>query len=118
MQEHLSLKKYIIDIVVESTAPAEPLRDGEERQRSKRRAKKIKARMHSRYLNILRQHKRKTASVGSVLCKFEDDLYPSPPKKVCSYLLSEQLENNTDEPNLLPLSLIEKERIDGALPPC
>ncbi|XP_036133868.1 S phase cyclin A-associated protein in the endoplasmic reticulum isoform X2 [Molossus molossus] len=46
--EHLSLKKYIIDIVVESTAPAEPLRDGEERQRSKRKAKKIKARMNSR----------------------------------------------------------------------
>lgn len=43
------MKKYIIDIVVESTAPAEPLRDGEERQRSKRKAKKIKARMNSRY---------------------------------------------------------------------
>lgn len=46
--EHLSLKKYIIDIVVESTAPPEPLRDGEERQKSRKKAKKIKARMNSR----------------------------------------------------------------------
>ncbi|XP_064238991.1 S phase cyclin A-associated protein in the endoplasmic reticulum isoform X7 [Aotus nancymaae] len=46
--EHLSLKKYIIDIVVESTAPAEALKDGEERQKNKKKAKKIKARMNSR----------------------------------------------------------------------
>lgn len=48
-QEHLSLKKYITDIVVESVAPPESLNDGEERQRSKKKAKKIKARMNSRY---------------------------------------------------------------------
>lgn len=46
--EHLSLKKYIIDIVVESPAPPEPLKDGEERQKNKKKAKKIKARMSSR----------------------------------------------------------------------
>nr|XP_034968066.1 S phase cyclin A-associated protein in the endoplasmic reticulum isoform X4 [Zootoca vivipara] len=46
--EHLSLKKYIVDIVVESSIPAEPLKDGEERQKSKRKAKKLKARMNSR----------------------------------------------------------------------
>ncbi|XP_073068331.1 S phase cyclin A-associated protein in the endoplasmic reticulum isoform X5 [Manis javanica] len=46
--EHLSLKKYITDIVVESVAPPESLNDGEERQRSKKKAKKIKARMNSR----------------------------------------------------------------------
>lgn len=46
--EHLSLKKYIIDIVVESTPPPEPLKDGEERQKNKKKAKKIKARMNSR----------------------------------------------------------------------
>ncbi|XP_039714265.1 S phase cyclin A-associated protein in the endoplasmic reticulum [Pteropus medius] len=46
--EHLSLKKYIIDIVIESTAPSEPSKDGEERQRNKKKAKKIKARMNSR----------------------------------------------------------------------
>uniref|UniRef100_A0A2K6KCV5 U1-type domain-containing protein n=1 Tax=Rhinopithecus bieti TaxID=61621 RepID=A0A2K6KCV5_RHIBE len=46
--EHLSLKKYIIDIVVESTAPAETLKDGEERQKNKKKAKKIKARMNFR----------------------------------------------------------------------
>uniref|UniRef100_A0A8C9DGZ0 S-phase cyclin A associated protein in the ER n=1 Tax=Prolemur simus TaxID=1328070 RepID=A0A8C9DGZ0_PROSS len=48
--EHLSLKKYIIDIVVESAAPPEPSKDGEERQKNKKKAKKIKARMNSRYL--------------------------------------------------------------------
>ncbi|XP_060257701.1 S phase cyclin A-associated protein in the endoplasmic reticulum isoform X5 [Ovis aries] len=46
--EHLSLKKYVIDIVVESTAPPEPLKDGEERQKNKKKAKKIKARMNFR----------------------------------------------------------------------
>ncbi|XP_012594819.1 S phase cyclin A-associated protein in the endoplasmic reticulum isoform X3 [Microcebus murinus] len=46
--EHLSLKKYVIDIVVESAAPPEPLKDGEERQKNKRKAKKIKARMNFR----------------------------------------------------------------------
>lgn len=49
LQEHLSLKKYIIDIVVESVALPEPLKDGEERQKNKKKAKKIKARMNSRY---------------------------------------------------------------------
>uniref|UniRef100_A0A8D1NCR6 U1-type domain-containing protein n=1 Tax=Sus scrofa TaxID=9823 RepID=A0A8D1NCR6_PIG len=47
--EHLSLKKYIIDIVVESAAPPEPSKDGEERQKNKKKAKKIKARMNFRY---------------------------------------------------------------------
>ncbi|XP_058521254.1 S phase cyclin A-associated protein in the endoplasmic reticulum [Ochotona princeps] len=46
--EHLSLKKYIVDIVVESAAPPEPLKDGEERQKNRKKAKKIKARMNSR----------------------------------------------------------------------
>nr|XP_054369892.1 S phase cyclin A-associated protein in the endoplasmic reticulum [Mirounga angustirostris] len=50
--EHLSLKKYIIDIVVESAALPEPLKDGEERQKNKKKAKKIKARMNSRYHKI------------------------------------------------------------------
>lgn len=49
LQEHLSLKKYIVDIVVESAAPPEPLKDGEERQKNRKKAKKIKARMNSRY---------------------------------------------------------------------
>ncbi|CAH6869039.1 Scaper [Phodopus roborovskii] len=46
--EHLSLKKYVVDIVIESTAPPEPVKDGEERQKNKKKAKKIKARMNSR----------------------------------------------------------------------
>uniref|UniRef100_A0A8C3VCP6 S-phase cyclin A associated protein in the ER n=1 Tax=Catharus ustulatus TaxID=91951 RepID=A0A8C3VCP6_CATUS len=47
-QEHLSLKKYIVDIVVESSVPVEPLKDGEEKQKIKKKAKKLKARMNSR----------------------------------------------------------------------
>ncbi|KAM9125259.1 S phase cyclin A-associated protein in the endoplasmic reticulum isoform 2-T2 [Pangshura tecta] len=46
--EHLSLKKYIVDIVIESSVPVEPLKDGEEKQKSKKKAKKLKARMNSR----------------------------------------------------------------------
>nr|BAC33445.1 unnamed protein product [Mus musculus] len=47
-QEHLSLKKYVVDIVIESAAPPEPVKDGEERQKNKKKAKKIKARMNIR----------------------------------------------------------------------
>ncbi|XP_040562914.2 S phase cyclin A-associated protein in the endoplasmic reticulum isoform X5 [Gallus gallus] len=46
--EHLSLKKYIVDIVVETSVPVEPLKDGEEKQKTKKKAKKLKARMNSR----------------------------------------------------------------------
>ncbi|KGL94662.1 S phase cyclin A-associated protein in the endoplasmic reticulum, partial [Charadrius vociferus] len=46
--EHLSLKKYIVDIVTESSVPVEPLKDGEEKQKTKKKAKKLKARMNSR----------------------------------------------------------------------
>uniref|UniRef100_A0A7M4ELJ8 S-phase cyclin A associated protein in the ER n=1 Tax=Crocodylus porosus TaxID=8502 RepID=A0A7M4ELJ8_CROPO len=46
--EHLSLKKYIVDIVVENSVPTEPLKDGEEKQKTKKKAKKLKARMNSR----------------------------------------------------------------------
>uniref|UniRef100_A0A8V5GP36 Uncharacterized protein n=1 Tax=Melopsittacus undulatus TaxID=13146 RepID=A0A8V5GP36_MELUD len=46
--EHLSLKKYIVDIVIESSVPVEPLKDGEEKQKTKKKAKKLKARMNSR----------------------------------------------------------------------
>ncbi|XP_078541362.1 S phase cyclin A-associated protein in the endoplasmic reticulum [Lissotriton helveticus] len=46
--EHLSLKKYIVDIVLESPAPPEPPKDSDERQKAKKRVKKLKARMNSR----------------------------------------------------------------------
>ncbi|KGL75304.1 S phase cyclin A-associated protein in the endoplasmic reticulum, partial [Tinamus guttatus] len=46
--EHLSLKKYIVDIVVESSVPVESSKDGEEKQKTKKKAKKLKARMNSR----------------------------------------------------------------------
>uniref|UniRef100_A0A8D0HF02 S-phase cyclin A associated protein in the ER n=1 Tax=Sphenodon punctatus TaxID=8508 RepID=A0A8D0HF02_SPHPU len=46
--EHLSLKKYIVDTVVESAVPVEPVKYGEERQKTKKKAKKLKARMNSR----------------------------------------------------------------------
>ncbi|NXN92808.1 SCAPE protein, partial [Rhinopomastus cyanomelas] len=46
--EHLSLKKYIVDIVIESSVPVEPSKEGEEKQKTKKKAKKLKARMNSR----------------------------------------------------------------------
>lgn len=41
--EHLSLKKYIVDVVTESSAPSEPLKDGDDRQKNKKKAKKDKS---------------------------------------------------------------------------
>ncbi|XP_072258129.1 S phase cyclin A-associated protein in the endoplasmic reticulum isoform X1 [Pyxicephalus adspersus] len=46
--EHLSLKKYIVDILVETLAPVEPVKEVEEKQKNKRKAKKLKTRMNSR----------------------------------------------------------------------
>ncbi|XP_072484738.1 S phase cyclin A-associated protein in the endoplasmic reticulum isoform X1 [Notamacropus eugenii] len=46
--EHLSLKKYIVDVMVESSTPTEPVKDGDDRQKNKKKAKKLKARMNSR----------------------------------------------------------------------
>ncbi|XP_075064526.1 S phase cyclin A-associated protein in the endoplasmic reticulum isoform X2 [Mixophyes fleayi] len=46
--EHLSLKKYIVDILVETTFPVEPVKDVEEKQKNKKKAKKLKTRMNNR----------------------------------------------------------------------
>ncbi|XP_056595881.1 S phase cyclin A-associated protein in the endoplasmic reticulum isoform X3 [Triplophysa dalaica] len=46
--EHLSLKKYIVDIVTDSSVPADNAREGEERQKARKKAKKLRARMNSR----------------------------------------------------------------------
>ncbi|CAH2273177.1 Hypothetical predicted protein [Pelobates cultripes] len=46
--EHLSLKKYIVDILVETVAPVELVKDGEDKQKNKKKAKKLKARLNSR----------------------------------------------------------------------
>uniref|UniRef100_A0A671XTR6 S-phase cyclin A-associated protein in the ER n=1 Tax=Sparus aurata TaxID=8175 RepID=A0A671XTR6_SPAAU len=47
-QEHLSLKKYIVDIVTDSSVSSEGMKDGEERQKARKKAKKLRARMNSR----------------------------------------------------------------------
>ncbi|XP_037109118.1 S phase cyclin A-associated protein in the endoplasmic reticulum isoform X3 [Syngnathus acus] len=46
--EHLSLKKYIVDIVTDSSVSSESLKDSEERQKARKKAKKLRARMNSR----------------------------------------------------------------------
>ncbi|KAM8974782.1 S phase cyclin A-associated protein in the endoplasmic reticulum isoform 1-T2 [Pelodytes ibericus] len=46
--EHLSLKKYIVDILVETAPPVELVKDGEEKQKHKKKAKKLKTRLNSR----------------------------------------------------------------------
>ncbi|KAJ8344045.1 hypothetical protein SKAU_G00313740 [Synaphobranchus kaupii] len=46
--EHLSLKKYIVDIVTDSTIVVETVKDSEERQKARKKAKKLRARMNSR----------------------------------------------------------------------
>ncbi|XP_041852263.1 S phase cyclin A-associated protein in the endoplasmic reticulum isoform X5 [Melanotaenia boesemani] len=46
--EHLSLKKYIIDVLTDSSVSSESMKDGEERQKARKKAKKLRARMNSR----------------------------------------------------------------------
>ncbi|XP_016097064.1 S phase cyclin A-associated protein in the endoplasmic reticulum [Sinocyclocheilus grahami] len=46
--EHLSQKKYIVDIVTDSSMPSESAKEGEERQKARKKAKKLRARMNSR----------------------------------------------------------------------
>uniref|UniRef100_A0AAV2L0V9 U1-type domain-containing protein n=1 Tax=Knipowitschia caucasica TaxID=637954 RepID=A0AAV2L0V9_KNICA len=46
--EHLSLKKYIVDIVTDSSVSSESPKDTEERQKARKRAKKLRTRMNSR----------------------------------------------------------------------
>ncbi|XP_067291869.1 S phase cyclin A-associated protein in the endoplasmic reticulum isoform X3 [Pseudorasbora parva] len=46
--EHLSQKKYIVDIVTDSSVPSDSAKDGEERQKARKKAKKLRARMNSR----------------------------------------------------------------------
>ncbi|KAM8890807.1 S phase cyclin A-associated protein in the endoplasmic reticulum isoform 5-T5 [Spinachia spinachia] len=46
--EHLSLKKYIVDIVTDSSVSSENMKDGEERQKARKKAKKLRARMNAR----------------------------------------------------------------------
>uniref|UniRef100_A0A3B5BCV4 S-phase cyclin A associated protein in the ER n=1 Tax=Stegastes partitus TaxID=144197 RepID=A0A3B5BCV4_9TELE len=46
--EHLSLKKYIVDILTDSSVSSENMKDGEERQKARKKAKKLRARMNSR----------------------------------------------------------------------
>ncbi|XP_034163235.2 S phase cyclin A-associated protein in the endoplasmic reticulum isoform X3 [Pangasianodon hypophthalmus] len=46
--EHLSLKKYIVDIVTDTTVTPETNQDGEERQKARKKAKKLRGRMNSR----------------------------------------------------------------------
>ncbi|TRY97360.1 hypothetical protein DNTS_033005 [Danionella cerebrum] len=46
--EHLSVKKYIVDITADSSMPSDSAKDGEERQKARKKAKKLRARMNSR----------------------------------------------------------------------
>ncbi|XP_072290661.1 S phase cyclin A-associated protein in the endoplasmic reticulum isoform X2 [Eucyclogobius newberryi] len=46
--EHLSLKKYIVDIMTDISVSCESTKDTEERQKARKKAKKLRARMNSR----------------------------------------------------------------------
>ncbi|CAM9309487.1 unnamed protein product [Lampetra planeri] len=52
--EHLSLKKYIVDIVTDGSVSSESVRDEEERQKARKRAKKLRARMNSRLQRLVK----------------------------------------------------------------
>lgn len=42
------MKKYIYDIVTDSSVSSESVKDGEERLKARKKAKKLRARMNSR----------------------------------------------------------------------
>lgn len=42
------MKKYIVDIATDSSVPPESVKNGEERQKARKKAKKLRARMNSR----------------------------------------------------------------------
>ncbi|XP_024911820.1 S phase cyclin A-associated protein in the endoplasmic reticulum isoform X2 [Cynoglossus semilaevis] len=46
--EHLSLKKYIVDIMTENSVPVDTVNHVEERQKARKKVKKLRARMTSR----------------------------------------------------------------------
>ncbi|KAM9313405.1 S phase cyclin A-associated protein in the endoplasmic reticulum [Gastrophryne carolinensis] len=46
--EHLSLKKYIVDILIETVPLTEPAKEVEDKQKNKKKAKKLKTRMNTR----------------------------------------------------------------------
>ncbi|XP_077451667.1 S phase cyclin A-associated protein in the endoplasmic reticulum isoform X4 [Stigmatopora argus] len=46
--EHLSLKKYVVDIMTDSSVSSESAKDSEERLKARKKAKKLRARMNSR----------------------------------------------------------------------
>uniref|UniRef100_A0A4W4GBH6 U1-type domain-containing protein n=1 Tax=Electrophorus electricus TaxID=8005 RepID=A0A4W4GBH6_ELEEL len=52
--EHLSLKKYIVDVVTDSTLTPESPRDREEKQKARKKAKKLRARMNSRLQRLVK----------------------------------------------------------------
>ncbi|GAA6100320.1 S phase cyclin A-associated protein in the endoplasmic reticulum isoform X3, partial [Tachysurus ichikawai] len=95
--EHLSLKKYIVDIVTDTTLTPETNQDGEERQKARKKAKKLRARMNARttwymcesFMSDKEMESRGTVHLGC-------------------------LQSNTDELNLWPLCVIGEEK---GLPP-
>nr|XP_043882267.1 S phase cyclin A-associated protein in the endoplasmic reticulum isoform X3 [Solea senegalensis] len=46
--EHLSLKKYIVDIMTDNSVTSEPMNHADERQKARKKVKKLRARMNSR----------------------------------------------------------------------
>uniref|UniRef100_A0A8C4NJQ5 S-phase cyclin A associated protein in the ER n=1 Tax=Eptatretus burgeri TaxID=7764 RepID=A0A8C4NJQ5_EPTBU len=48
--EHLSLRKYVVDVLGEPAAPPNLIQKEEDKQKAKRKAKKLRARMNSRTL--------------------------------------------------------------------
>ncbi|KAG7280049.1 hypothetical protein CRUP_030505 [Coryphaenoides rupestris] len=53
--EHLSLKKYIVDIVTDCSVASEgQAKDGEERQKARKRAKKLRTRMNARLQRLVK----------------------------------------------------------------
>ncbi len=124
-QEHLSQKKYIIDIVTDSSVPSDSAKEGEERQKARKKAKKLRARMNSRWCD------HSLLSFFHLCLSLSSSVWLKGGVAACESFMSDtEMESrgdvhpgcphsNTDELNLWPLSVIgeEKVRIDLLAPP-
>ncbi|XP_037306786.2 S phase cyclin A-associated protein in the endoplasmic reticulum isoform X3 [Pungitius pungitius] len=83
--EHLSLKKYIVDIVTDSSVSSENMKDGEERQKARKKAKKIRARMNAR----AKEYEKSTTGTIQAMTQVSDSPYKAKLQRLVKDLLKQ-----------------------------
>uniref|UniRef100_A0AAQ4RNV5 S-phase cyclin A associated protein in the ER n=1 Tax=Gasterosteus aculeatus aculeatus TaxID=481459 RepID=A0AAQ4RNV5_GASAC len=83
--EHLSLKKYIVDIVTDSSVSSENVKDGEERQKARKKAKKLRARMNAR----AKEYEKSTTGTIQAMTPVSDSPYKAKLQRLVKDLLKQ-----------------------------